>query len=394
MAELRAQLAEAQATLQAIRSGEVDAVVVAGKKGPQVYTLEGAEHAYRVLIESMNEGALTLTADETILYANQCFATLIKRPLEQLAGTSFRRFLTAGDRQSLRALMKRARKTGAKLPVNLQTGPGSPVPVLISIRPLAKAAGQGAKFGLVVTDMTEARRNEELLRAFSHRLVQVQESERGRVALELHDHITQLLCAILVRSQTLADTIPAHNGPARAEAGKLRDLVGQAAEEVERISRRLRPSVLSELGLVAVVGSDTAEFAKRTGIAVALNCEELTARLSAEAELAFYRILQEALNNVDRHAGARQVTVALRQQGAVVELVVQDDGIGFDPEHKPVGRDALRGLGLLGMRERASGVGGSLTIVSAPGGGTVICARIPYATGTGRTPARPSKLVA
>src|SRR6476660_3476653 len=82
LAELRARLAQAEETLHAIRSGKVDAVVVAGKAGPQVFTLEGADHAYRVLIESMNEGALTLTADKMILYANECFAGMIKRPLE------------------------------------------------------------------------------------------------------------------------------------------------------------------------------------------------------------------------------------------------------------------------------------------------------------------------
>ncbi len=81
----------------------MDTVVVAGKKGPQVFTLQGAEHAYRVLIESMNEGALTLTADKMILYANQCFARMVKCPLEQVMGSSFRRFLSAADRAALRA---------------------------------------------------------------------------------------------------------------------------------------------------------------------------------------------------------------------------------------------------------------------------------------------------
>src|SRR5213593_591792 len=92
LAQLRARLVAAEETLRAIRSGEVDAVVVAGKEGPQVFTLEGVEHAYRVLIESMNEGALRLTAEGVILYANQCFATMVKRPLEQVLGSSFHRF--------------------------------------------------------------------------------------------------------------------------------------------------------------------------------------------------------------------------------------------------------------------------------------------------------------
>ena len=138
-AKLRdSRLADAEETLRAIRSGEVDAVVVAGKQGPQVFTLEGAEHAYRVLIESMNEGALTLTADGMILYANQCFARMVKCPLEQVIGSSFRRFLSAEDRATLRPLLKRAGKSGAKIQVLLHAGDGSHMPAQISIRPLAK----------------------------------------------------------------------------------------------------------------------------------------------------------------------------------------------------------------------------------------------------------------
>jgi PAS domain-containing protein len=107
LVRLRTRLTEAEETLRAIRAGEVDAVVVAEKRGARVFTLEGAEHAYRVLIESINEGALTLTMDETILYANQRFAQLVRCPLEQVVGGSLRRFLSTEDRRALRSLMTR-----------------------------------------------------------------------------------------------------------------------------------------------------------------------------------------------------------------------------------------------------------------------------------------------
>src|SRR5205814_6309042 len=135
----------------------------------------------------------------------------------------------------------------------LRTGDGSQLPAHISIRPLAKNGKKNATVGMVVADMTEARRSEELLRNLTHRLIQRQEAERGRVALELHNNITQLLCAILVRSQALADKLSARDGPSKGEAMKLREMLGKTAEEVERISRNLRPSVLDELGLVAVL---------------------------------------------------------------------------------------------------------------------------------------------
>ena len=374
LAELRVRLADTEEMLRAIRTGEVDTVVVAGKQGPQVFTLQGAEHAYRVLIESMNEGAVTLTVDKTILYANQCFAKMVKCPLEQVTGGSFRRFISAEDRAVLRPLIKRANKSGSKIQILLKASDGSQMPVQISIRLLAKNGFKHAPVGLVVTDMTEARRNEEMLRALTHRVVQVQEAERGRVALELHDDITQLLCAVLFRSQALADKLSARDGPAKKEAIKLREMLGQATKEVERISRNLRPSILDQLGLVAVLRDASTEFAHRTGVLVKLACVQLIARLPADTELALYRILQEALKNVEKHARARQVTVHLTQRGAFIQLAIHDDGIGFDHLARRKGKS---GLGLLGMRERATYVGGTLKIKSVRRAGTEIEVLIP-----------------
>jgi PAS domain S-box-containing protein len=374
--ELRARLVDAEETLRAIRSGEVDSVVVAGKQGPQVFTLEGAEHAYRVLIECMNEGALALTADKMILYANQCFAKMVKCPLEQVTGSSFRRFLSAADRATLGPLLKRADKSGSKIQVLLHASDGSKMPAQISIRPLAKNGFNGATIGLVVTDMTEARRNEEMLRALTHRVVQVQEAERERVALELHDNITQHLCAILVRWQTLANKLPAREKASRGEVKKLNEMLGQTVEEVQRIARNLRPSVLDELGLVHTLRATCTEFAKRTGVSLKLACQPLTARLPAEGELALYRILQNALENVEKHSRARHVTVSLRQR-AFIQLTINDDGIGFDPEHHAAKRKGKGGLGLLSMRERATYVGGTFKIKSVHGAGTKIEVLIP-----------------
>jgi PAS domain S-box-containing protein len=399
---LTRRLAGAEETLRAIRSGEVDTVMVAGKEGSQVFTLEGAERAYRVLIESMNEGALTLTIDKMILYANRCFARMVKCPLEQVMGSSFRRFLSAADRATLRPLMKRADPSGSKIQVLLNAGDGSHMPAQISIRPLAKNGSNRATIGMVVTDMTEARRNEEMLRALTQRVVQVQEAERGRVALELHDNITQLLCAVLVRWAALANKLPARSpreiilaGGSRATAAaisqgekasrgevlKLSEMLGQTVDEVQRIARNLRPSVLDELGLIPALRATCTEFAKRTGVSLKLACKPLTARLPAEGELALYRILQKALENVEKHARAHHVTVRLRQR-AFIQLTINDDGIGFDPEHHAARRKGKGGLGLLSMRERATYVGGAFKIKSVRGAGTEIEVLIPLPPST------------
>jgi len=381
---LRARLIESEDALRAIRAGDVDAVMIRGERGPQVFSLSGAEHAYRVLIESMNEGALMLTTDKTILYANRCFARMVKSPLESVTGTSFSKFLSVADRKSLGQLLKHGGPSGSKIQLELKAGGGSRVPVQISIRLLPRHGFAGRTIGMVVSDMTEARRNADTLRALSHRLVQVQETERGRVALELDDHITQLLCGILVHSQALADKLPAGDKRAKAAAVKLSEMLGTAADEVERIARDLRPGVLDQLGLVAVLRGTSTEFANRTGVAVKMAFVDLAVRLPTDSELTLYRILQEALKNVELHARARNVTVSLKKKGAFVQLAIHDDGVGFGSNPSTVGRKRKRGLGLLAMSERAAYVGGTLKVTSTRRAGTEIELRVPLARRPGR----------
>ncbi len=270
-----------------------------GKKGTRVYTLEGAGDAYRVLIESMNEGALMLTATQMVLYANQRLARMVQYPLEQVIGGSFSRFLSVSDRAALRRLLRQTDAAGSKIPVLLNAGDGSRLPgANLAYLPAGGEPGlDRATLGMVVTDMTEARRTEELLRALAQRGVQVQEAERERVALELHDNVTQQLCAVLFSSQALVDKLSAAAGPARKGAVKLRDMIGQTAGEVERISENLRSSVLDQLGLVAAPARRRPEPPSRTGVPVRAGSARPGAPSACPPAtgLGLYRILQESL---------------------------------------------------------------------------------------------------
>ncbi len=379
IAVLLQRLTDSNETLRAIRNGEVDAVVVAGKTGPQVFTLGGAEQIYRELIESMNEGALTLTPDKMILYANRCFAGMTGLPLEKVIGGSLGRFLSERDRAALRLIIRNTGSSGAKLQTQLVNAAGTPMPVQFSIRALSKGGTGGATIGIVVTDLTEARRVEESLRALNRRIVQVQEDERGRIAGELHDNITQLICSVIFRSQVLADKLTPLNGTLKLEAVRLREMLGKTAFEVERISHNLGPHVLDHLGFHAAMGEIGTEFQGRTGVSVKLACSRLTVRLPTEVKIALYRIIQEALRNVEKHASARNVNVHLECAGALVSLTICDDGIGFNPVADPPRQKGKGGLGLLSMKERAAGVGGDLTITSAATKGTRIEVRVPVA---------------
>jgi PAS domain S-box-containing protein len=158
---LRVRLEEAEETLRAIGSGEVDAFVVSGANGEQIFTLKGAEHPYRVLVETMNEGAATLTADGTILYCNNRLATLLQRPLERVIGTPLSSYVAPADQLLITARLGKRLTECDKEEVNLITGNGNTVPVLISCCPLDLFDNQG--LSVVVTDLTQQKRNEEFL---------------------------------------------------------------------------------------------------------------------------------------------------------------------------------------------------------------------------------------
>jgi signal transduction histidine kinase len=152
----------------------------------------------------------------------------------------------------------------------------------------------------------------------------------------------------------------------------------RALAEVRRLAWGLRPSVLDDLGLAAALERYTDDFGRMRGLAVELETAGLEeGRMPAAVEIALYRIMQEALSNVARHAGARRVRVRLQRRAATVEMVVDDDGGGFDPRRPPSPPTAARGLGIHTMRERAAVLRGALTIDSAPGHGTRVAVEIP-----------------
>jgi two-component system, NarL family, sensor kinase len=379
LSALRSRLAAAEGALQAIRSGEVDSVVVESSKGSRVFTLEGANDAYRLLIESINEGALTVTAKGVILYANRCFAGMIRLPLEQVLGSPFRQFLSPADQEVFERILGDGVASGTKIHAQLRSGDASQLTALLSISRIADEGVKCPTFGIVVTDMTEPRFNEDMLRRLTHRLMNAQETERGNLALELHDNITQLLCAIIVRSQALSNSLSSHDGSLKSEAVVLRDLLGKAAGEVERISRNLRPSVLNELGLVAVLRASNMEFEEKTGVSVKLSIRNMSARLDPVTELTLYRIHQKALRNVEMHAKASNLMISLSQVTATVHLTISDDGVGFNQIRQSNRRGRIGGLGIIRMRERAMAAGGALRISSNLGKGTTVAVSLPIA---------------
>jgi signal transduction histidine kinase len=217
----------------------------------------------------------------------------------------------------------------------------------------------------------EIRREREVLRRqLLEGVIAAQEEERRRIARELHDSTSQSLTSLMVGLKTL-DTLCDHP-QVHSHARDLRNITGQVLQDVHEIAFQLRPAALDDLGLPAAIERLTQEWQKRYQILTDVTVHLGDERLPDNVETALYRIVQEALTNVARHAGARFVSVLVERRTQEVIAVIEDDGKGMHPTRLPAGR-----LGVAGMRERAELIGGKLTIESAAGAGTSLFIQIP-----------------
>jgi signal transduction histidine kinase len=204
-------------------------------------------------------------------------------------------------------------------------------------------------------------------------VIRAQEDERRRIARELHDQTTQQLTALALQLDTTVTGVPA----AREGLAESRTLVRTMIDDVHRIIYDLRPSMLDDLGLLPAIRWYADIHLARRGVTVQCEFPEAIPALSADASTALYRVAQEALTNVSRHAGAETVMIACTVASGRVTLEIEDDGRGFDPERTMRPRETGEGLGLLGMRERIALLGGDSTIESEPGSGTRIIVVLP-----------------
>jgi two-component system sensor histidine kinase UhpB len=211
-------------------------------------------------------------------------------------------------------------------------------------------------------DRLERERRESVRRALT-----MQEEERKRIARELHDEVGQTLTAIMLQIETLSTGVPPELDQAVDE---LRETARMGAEDVRRIAKRLRPEALDELGLRSALAALTTAFAQQAGVQLDRRLER-TEGLTADQELVVYRVAQEALTNIARHAHASRADVALTQADGTVTLTVRDDGRGLPPGALTASN------GIRGMRERALLIGGRIDIGPAAGGGTQITLQVP-----------------
>jgi PAS domain S-box-containing protein len=377
--ELVARLSEAEETLRAVRSGEVDAIVVKGQGGEKVFTLQGADHTYRVFVERMNEGAAVLSSDHTVLHCNGRFARFLGGRLQSVIGSSMLDLVWPDDHPKLYALLRRAAQRNCRGEIRLQSRKGAALPVHLSLNPL-RLNGTRAVC-LIASDLSEMKRAEQELRASSEQfrnlaahLLSVREEERARISREVHDELGQSLTAVKMDLAWLAGRLPTRNGEMLRRIRATGQLADSMIQSIRRISTELRPAVL-DLGLAAAVEWQVQEFQARSGVQCKVRMlirEVVTSNVST----AMFRIFQETLTNVGRHAKATRVEVVLQKQQDRLVLLIHDNGQGFDL----VDPSLSKSLGLLGMRERAAVLGGQVNISSATGKGTTVAAWIPLSS--------------
>ena len=235
------------------------------------------------------------------------------------------------------------------------------------------AAGEQYVAGMAV-DITEQKRAEEALHRLPQSIIEAQEAERRRVARELHDGVNQAIASVKFRIQTAEQQILRSDPRWQETCAKTKDMLDSVLQQVRRLSRNLRPGELDDFGLVAAARSACQEFELRSGIHVSFMHSEFAERLPATLELSLYRIIQEALTNVERHSSASAVEINLSAEESSVVLHISDNGSGFAPAQAA---RRVSGLGLLHMRERASLVGGVFSMSSEPGKGVQLLVQAP-----------------
>jgi signal transduction histidine kinase len=230
----------------------------------------------------------------------------------------------------------------------------------------------------------ELQQKEALRGQLLEKVIAAQEDERKRIARELHDEYAQTLTALTMSVEAAERILPPDMTKVREQLDITRSLTVQALDQTYNLILDLRPTVLDDLGLVPAIRWYGETHVEPMGIHMELQASGIQARLPAEIETALFRVIQEALNNVVKHAGARHVSIRLELKDSLLTGLVEDDGQGFDIGAVWRSRDKTRGLGLLGMQERVALFGGTFAIESQPGRGTRLAVEIPLAEGSGQ----------
>jgi PAS domain S-box-containing protein len=358
---------EAEETLDAIRRGAVDAFVIEDPEGHRIYTLEGADLPYSILVGKMQQGAAMLNERGEMIYCNPSLAQLANRTRESMIGLPLERFIDSSDQSSIRNLAQRAQLGASQGDVSLLRVDGARIPVSLSFRLLSS---DKSAIGVLVTDLTAQKQQADL----AMRLQYVQDEERRRLARDLHDSVGQLLVAMAINMSRVESEAHKLSPEIAKVLSENAGIVLEINDQIRTISHLLHPVLLDDIGLPAALQWYIDGFAERSKIQTSVEIAEDFGRLPKEIEIAVFRAVQECLTNIHRHSGTSTCFIKLTRDERQLQLEVGDNGCGI-PESKLMNL-ASSGVGLRGMQERFRQLGGTLEIHSSDKG-TIVKAVLP-----------------
>jgi PAS domain S-box-containing protein len=345
--------------------------------------IETAEQA--ALLELTQDSVFVMDMEGTVLFWSRGAEAMLGYSKSEAAGTISHDLLRTDFPQSLAEIKEELLRAGhweGDLMMTAQDGRR----IVVSSRWALQwgKRDQAPRVLVINSDITERKLGEESLvlqreqlRALAERLQWVREDDRKRVARDLHDQIGQILTAIKMDMTWMTRHLPESEDAVLARLKESIQLINDGVKAVRTICSGLRPGVLDDLGLAAAIEWQASEFASRNGILCQVSVPPVDLHLDGDRATATFRIFQECMTNVIRHAQAKSVRVALVQEEENILLVVEDDGIGFSESDLS---NTLGSLGLLGMKERAQFCGGDVQISSSPGKGTTVTVRVPVDT--------------
>jgi PAS domain S-box-containing protein len=342
--------------------------------------LRASEQHYRGLVEILPDAVALIDRRFQLLGVNERAAAMLGYAnASELLGKNAIELIHATDRDRFRADMAALKTAVASVEYVLLRKDGKGIPVEMSFALSKSASAENLGWITVARDVSERKRVEEELRRLPRRISEAQEAERLRVARELHDGVNQVIASAAMRLRRVQDMVSRQNPAASELLSRSHKLLVQALEENRRIARNLRPTDLDELGLGAACRNICKEVQTRTGLTVNCQFTRFSKPLPPEVDLGLFRVVQEALNNVEKHARAKTVHLRIASDGEAVTLKIRDDGKGFDAAALEEGKVDSRGIGLSSLRERAAALGGTCELKSKPGKGTAITVRVPFA---------------
>ena len=353
--------------------------------------LKEAGERLDVIIQSAMDAIITVDDRQNIVMFNAAAEKIFGCPVAEAIGAPLDRFIPERFRAAHRGHVRHfgetgatTRMMGARLALLGLRSNGEEFPIDASISQVVTDGGK--LYTVIVRDITERRSVEEALersyrefRELSTAMHEVREAERLRIARELHDELAQWLTAIKMDVSWLSSRLPRDEAQLLARVEKMKGVVDTAVAAVRRIAADLRPVMLDDLGLVPAIESLLHDLSQRTGIVISLDGAAAELDFREPLPTALYRIAQEALTNVARHAGATEVSVTMHVGDGRLVLAVRDNGRGFDPRAV-----RAKSYGILGIRERAHTLGGTARFERIAEGGMLVEIVIPVARYQGR----------